>query len=141
MAESKTIQFTPDTLKEWTDYDEITAMDSKKLEQIIELAKTRLGVYLCDENLAQFVDGNFPIPVYIALCRLAEVYAMQSLRDSHSISGLQSETMGNYSYSRGDSSTNSPITDLFASMGDMLGHWSLCKVDSLRGYKVRMRRV
>lgn len=131
-------------LQEWSDYGTIQNMSKAKLEDAILLAETRLGVFLCDPDLEQFrdEDGEIKLPAIIKLTlkKLAEVYAFDMSEDSKAITGFMSESMGNYSYSKGN--VGAVVAKVFQSMSDMLGQYSLCTVMvGSAGQKFRMRRV
>lgn len=124
--------------KEWSEYDTIKAMTDKRLEEALTLAQIRLGVYLCDPELDQ-VTGEVPMGIEYAIKRLAEAYAFDSSADSKSLMGFVSESMGNYSYSRG--SVESLLGRIFTTLTPILQPYSKCEIPSNALNKVRMRRL
>ena len=124
-------------LKEFTNNDAVKELADASLDGAIMLAEAKLKEAICDPNLAKLEDGTYPEEILFSIKRLAEYYAFNLGEESRVLNGMESERMGNYSYTRAKSSDT--VTDILDTLWPILSPYNKCEV---RGANVvRMRRL
>ena len=124
-------------LKEFTNNDAVKELADASLDGAIMLAEAKLKEAICDKDLAKLEDDTYPEEILFSIKRLAEYYAFNLGEESRVLNGMESERMGNYSYTRAKSSDT--VTDILDTLWPILSPHNKCEV---RGANVvRMRRL
>lgn len=119
---------TPQEVKEYTSFDSVKNRDDEKIHFDIVQAKQDIFKY-CGHRFTTY--QQLPDEVKLALIKLTEYYALIN-SDEGIAKGIQSESLGNYSYSIGEKTYKMNLKSL---LDDYVEN------TSKRGTRFRMRSL